>query len=111
MKGDYDLIISNPVQFQASLNNLHGQNLNAKNSETKAIRDKVWKEIFSRERDDFHNRLNSYEPIIINACTANLKATITEAVVHWKKRGKADLYIANKHPCVWSEKTKLEKCE
>lgn len=110
LDGNYDLIISNPVQFQASIIDLHKQALNSRNSATKAIRDKVWRAIFAVEENDFHERLSSYEPkVIINACTAGLKATVTESMSKWLQESNVDMYIANKHPCMWSSKTKLTK--
>ncbi len=105
--GKYNIIICNPVQFQASLYSLHKLPLSGKNTSVAAIRDKVWKEIFRLEEDNFKKRVQSYKPtIIINACTAKLKELVTKKIYNTIK---CDLYQAETHPCIWSSNTELKK--
>lgn len=113
--GLYNILIVNPVQFQASLFNLHKVSLSSKNSAVSAIRDKVWLSIFSKEKDNFVDRLISYKPsLLINACTAKLKS-IVDTEIKYLLRNKqlncGGYFIADKHPSVWSSKTKLTKAK
>ena len=113
--GLYNLLIVNPVQFQASLFNFHKVPLNSKHSAASALRDKVWRSIFLKEKDNFTKRLVSYRPaLLINACTAKLKSLIDEEIEHLiENRIITDIgyFIANKHPSMWSSKTILTKAK
>ena len=105
-KDIYNVIICNPVQFQASLYTLHDQALSSKNTAVGAIRDKVWKAIFDKEKNNFQQRLVKYNPtIIINACTAKLKSSVTDMI---KKEFNCILYESSKHPCIWSDTITLD---
>jgi hypothetical protein len=106
--GDYDFIVSNPVQFQASLFDLHGANLTE--SPAKAVRDSVWKEIFPKEESNFHQRLTTYEPkLVINACTSMLLPIVEDSILCWKGTQSVDVYKATSHPCFWHSKTTLQQ--
>jgi hypothetical protein len=107
---DYDLIICNPVQFQASLFHLHKTALNSKNRSVAALRDKVWLAIYQKEREHFLNRLTAYNPVaIINACTSKLKPLITSELIEWNIAKHIDIFVACKHPCIWSPSVIIKK--
>jgi len=100
---EYNIVICNPVQFQASLYYLHKETL--KETPSKSIRDKIWTAIFEKEEQNFKKRLLLYNPYLtINACTAKLKNKISESIQDCLNNS---LYIANTHPCMWSESTIL----
>jgi len=112
--GNYDFIISNPVQFQTSLYHLHGVPLSSKNTAVSGVRDKIWKSIFPYEIKNFHSRISNYKPmIIINACTVKLKPLVNKELKKWKNSNKSNsnvkIFTANKHPCIWSSKVSLKK--
>lgn len=72
-EGSYYLIIVNPIQFQTSLDCIHGKGLV---KEIKEIRNLVWKNLWEQNdiRINFNKRLAEYKPIrIINACTEELQ--------------------------------------
>lgn len=109
--GNYDVIISNPVQFQASLFQLHHQPLNI--GEVATVRNKVWKAIYEKEKDNFLQRIKGYRPVLLlNGCTAELKPIITQSILEWRRsrnmRDKIDIAVATQHPCIWTSKTKLD---
>lgn len=78
LNGNYNLIIINPIQFQASLGSLYTGGLKV------GLRDKVWKDIWDISsnnayiiKENFICRLRKYTPkLIINACTNNLKVDV-----------------------------------
>lgn len=64
------IIISNPIQFQASLHMILGGKIN------KDVRDAVWTALWTRQyvKSDFASRMRDYSPyVIINACTGGQK--------------------------------------
>ena len=80
IKRDGHVIISNPIQFQTSLNAIHEKSLRG---ERKKLRDNVWKALWNEGEGGeavaryiqlcFRARLNTYRPsLIINACTGDL---------------------------------------
>lgn len=96
-KGTYGLIIANPVQFQASLYDFHGESLTK--SPIKEIRNKVFKKIYEYEEKNFIDRINSYSPkIIINACTSGLKPIIGDSL---EKYFSKEIIFKNSHPSLW----------
>lgn len=95
--GTYELVIVNPIQYQASLVSIHDKAL--KNS-VKELRDKVWENLWNEEiiRNDFKNRLKSYNPIrIINACTAKLSGYVNEELINLNYK---DITYVTTHPAV-----------
>lgn len=78
LNGDYNLIIINPIQFQASLGSIYEKGLK------RTLRNKVWKNIWKIKcnnkfivQENFIYRLKYYDPdLIINACTRDLKNDI-----------------------------------
>jgi hypothetical protein len=109
--GLYDLIICNPVQFQASLFSLHKTPLHSKEFDVTSIRNKAWRSIYNLDKDTFYQRLSNYAPVvIINACTSNLRSRVTSEIKRWCKRGtpsELKLYISDTHPTQWTAKTAL----
>lgn len=97
-----NVILCNPVQFQASVFEIHKKPL--QNPTIKGIRNKLWKDLFDHgERELFLKRLKSYNPTaIINACTKDLKNSISDVLsTEYRKI----TYVANRHPCFWHMKT------
>ena len=77
--GEYNLIISNPVQYQTSLYRLHKTSLGK--SYAKRLRDRVWEMLFQEKKvkENFLERLISYKPFaIINGCTSTVSPAVTE---------------------------------
>lgn len=106
--GEYDLIISNPVQFQASLNHFHGVPLG--NSAAKAIRDLCWRAIYPHEQEGFHSRLTDYDPeAIIVASTAGVMGEVKSEILRWAQDqgSSARIFKAASHPCWWRASTVL----
>jgi radical SAM protein with 4Fe4S-binding SPASM domain len=104
----YHVVISNPIQFQTSLFELHGTPLSR--SGCSALRNKIWLSLMEFEKQNFIKRLNQYEPsIIINACTSKLKKHVYEILSNCFVQENALIYEAEKHPCVWNKKTTLQK--
>ena len=106
--GDYDLIICNPVQFQASLYAIHNTSLT--NPAASQLRNKAWHAIYAQEKNNFFARLTSYSPtVIINACTAGLKNFVTDELCRWKHSSSShtSIYYADTHASKWTAKTVL----
>lgn len=104
---DYQLVICNPVQFQASLFHLHGRSLSGKAE--KMLRNISWRALFEIESRDFIARLSRYMPkMIINACTVELQSDVGFVVAQWvrckEKRGQAApaVFVAAGHPASWA---------
>lgn len=71
------VIISNPVQFQASLHAIHRLSIKGWR---KTLRDNVWRTLWDEPmiKQGFRHRLLTYRPsLIINACTASLKCLVS----------------------------------
>lgn len=72
----YSICFVNPVPFQTSLHFIH----KSKKMHV-PLRDKVWKELFKLQKDEFLNKMGSYsnnQPIIIlNACTGGAQVNGT----------------------------------
>lgn len=71
------VLLSNPVQFQASLASIIDCSRKDKDGDMvwKKVRDAVWKALWCVQpiRDEFRNRLEIYRPdFVINACTHDL---------------------------------------
>ncbi|MGZ8189493.1 MAG: hypothetical protein ACXWTN_12105 [Methylosarcina sp.] len=65
---DYSFCLVNPVQYQASLVDIHKESL------VKNLRDKVWMVLWPECKKDFIDRLERYTAsIIINGCTSTVK--------------------------------------
>lgn len=61
---------------------------------------KVWENLWNEEviRNDFKNRIESYNPIrIINACTANLSGYVNEELLNLNYK---DITYVTTHPAV-----------
>lgn len=105
---ELNVIICNPVQFQASLFLTHRCPLT--NPGVAAIRNRVWQELMAHDRLHFEARLIAYKPkIIINACTAKLKGEINRTIRETKGLAPGLLYWADSHPCMWHSNTKFHK--
>lgn len=95
--GKYILIISNPVQFQASLGSFYDGDLND------SIRTNLWIKLYEIYKANFELRLKIYKPdYILNATTAERKDKVNEAIENLVSQ--VDHKIQKKesyHPCVW----------
>lgn len=102
----YKLIIANPVQYQASLYEIHGIALTGKNRENKraqSLKTKIWRILFRTERSAFLERMKQYQPqIIINACTSKLRAVVQKQLGEIQTK---TIFFTSKHPSVWNENT------
>ena len=75
-----EVIISNPIQFQASLYVVHN-NKEISKCERRRLTDAVWKALWNVElvRGDFRTRILRYRPcLVVNACTSHLGGIIDE---------------------------------
>lgn len=111
--GYYDLLIVNPVQFQASLHRLHGLGLTG-NSVVQGLRDRSWRAIYALEGPDFLKRMNCYRPwAVLMACTKKLqKKDVRPALVNWVRDWEGPvpgwparplLFEFSEHPQNWKE--------
>ena len=97
------LIICNPVQFQASLYELH----QSENSwDYSNFKDSIWRKLYNNdigEERSFINRVNkTYKPkIIINACTYNVGKVVCTAIKNLQPKMKFLYLKASSHPSVW----------
>lgn len=100
---DVDVVLGNPIQFQASLHCLmKDQDARLKT----CVRDKVWRALFARApiRKDFERRLAQYRPgLLILAPTHKVRADL----VGFAAKLSIPYVVVSKHPCVWSEATTL----
>lgn len=97
--GKYILIISNPVQFQASLGSFYDNGLH------KSIRNNVWSALYKICKEDFIKRLEIYEPdYILNATTAGRKYRVNKAIKTVKSIGnkKNQELKESYHPSFWN---------
>lgn len=108
--GEYYLIVVNPIQFQTSLNAIHGQGLN---EFTKGIRNLVWRNLWEKKeiRLNFNERLECYKPIrIIDACTKELQPYVNFELILNKYK---NITYTTTHPAInWNkfkENIKVEK--
>lgn len=96
----YILIISNPVQFQASLGSFYDNGLH------KSIRNNIWSELYKIYKDDFVKRLEEYEPnYILNATTFGRKYRINKAIriVKSSENSKIQKVKESYHPAAWND--------
>ena len=73
------IIISNPIQFQANLQSIHGSSTWNGDNKWRKLKDCVWKALWKDDEDEgklgyiqlcFRSRLRTYRPsLVINACT------------------------------------------
>lgn len=109
--GTYELIICNPVRYQASLHSLHGRPLNGNNSSgVPGLRNRVWRTLYRdyHERRSFLERLSIYLPsAVLVACTSGLKREVYQDVKTWVETAcyPVNAFVATHHPCVWSRNT------
>ena len=71
------VILSNPIQFQTSLDAIHGQGI------IPGLRNSVWRTLWEQEhiQQCFLERLDTYNPsLIVNACTRSLKIRVKDFV-------------------------------
>ncbi|NOQ65187.1 MAG: hypothetical protein GQ582_11810 [Methyloprofundus sp.] len=72
----YNICFVNPVPYQTSLYEIH-----RKEELPSSLRNKVWKALYPKCRDDFKQRIKEYAPsIILNACTSDLKSCINGVI-------------------------------
>ena len=99
--GEYQVILMNPIQWQASLYDLYKD----ASSMHRVLRDKIWKQIWLLPvvREDFIQRLNMYHPIlIINACTGqNYGDSLKSAVRKEIKENYWNTIFPIGHPSTW----------
>ncbi|ATB30391.1 hypothetical protein MEBOL_003852 [Melittangium boletus DSM 14713] len=98
----YELLICNPVQFQASLYELHREELND-NEPAQQLRNTTWRTLYygMNERAHFLRRLDGYNAAaVIVACTAALRQEVLSDVLRWPN-GWVPIVEASHHPCAW----------
>lgn len=89
--GKYILIISNPVQFQASLGSFYPWGLHD------SIRNNLWTKLYEIYKTDFESRLKRYKPdYILNATTDGRQKRIDELIENLIAEKKN-----SKHPSCW----------
>jgi hypothetical protein len=104
----FNVIITNPVQFQASLFQIHNRPLSYPG--VASLRNKVWLKLFELECKEFERRMLLYKPsVIINACTSKFKKHINRFLDENKFAPASLLYEADRHPSFWSTKSILKK--
>lgn len=87
----YILIISNPVQFQASLGSFYPWGLHD------SIRNNLWTKLYEIYKTDFESRLKRYKPdYILNATTDGRQKRIDELIENLIAEKKN-----SKHPSCW----------
>ena len=76
------------------------------------LRDKVWKALYPKCKDDFKNRLANYNPtIILNGCTSGLKGIVQETVNEVFPVQSIQTFNIS-HPSGWqSQLGAFKKCE
>lgn len=103
MAGRTRVIVSNPVQFQASLAAVLRLLPSSGRAKATPITKRVWKRLWAEVKDDFMQRLSNYHPnFIINACTYELKEEVTRTLR--ERHGcisQGVLYEAGGHPSMW----------
>ena len=95
-KGEYRIIICNPIQYQTSLYYLY------KSKIFKKLRDDIWSEIFNQPKvqDYFLDRINTYKPkLILNGCTKGCSEKINNFI---KGKIPGIKYYETSHPFSWS---------
>jgi len=99
--GEYQVILMNPIQWQASLYDLYRD----ASSMHSTLRDKIWKQLWElpEVRVEFINRLRMYNPIlIINACTGrNYGDSLKSAVRKEIKKYYTMTMLPIGHPSSW----------
>lgn len=102
-----DVVLSNPVRFQASLHRLMDKRELRKRPKGRRglqrdVRDETWLALFGTPeiRDDFRSRIASYEPaLIILAPTRGVEPTLLDFV-----RGQGWRYVRlDSHPSAWMQ--------
>jgi len=100
-----EIIICNPVQWQASLYALHNKSMY--NYTFKKLKNDVWSFLWNESKIEFIDRLKKYNPqIIINSCTSSLKKKVQDEINKYFQE--KQLYKTY-HPARWS-KTITKKC-
>lgn len=99
MKGKYQIVLMNSIQYQCSLGRINGR-LNDE------IRNLIFTSIWSKQeiKDDFSERLKSYKPsIIFNCCTSGnkgLRQLIQQEIEKNFKNSNTTLFEGT-HPSSW----------
>ena len=78
-----EVVISNPIQFQASLYVVHKNKIGS--SRKRHLTNTVWEALWNVKqiRSDFLRRIRSYRPcLVVNACTRCLSGTIDKFLRH-----------------------------
>lgn len=105
---DADIVLCNPIQFQTSLHRLM---LPGQPGVQSTVRDAVWKALYSAHHNGvrvfeqhFIERIRMYDPdLVINACTAGVKAMVTETLDGLPYR----VCGVSQHPSYWGSHTHL----
>jgi len=97
---DVDVVIANPVQFQASLAHfMRDRDICLQTW----LRNAVWKGLFadSAIRGDFRRRISAYNPaLVIVATTYDLRKPLRDELRNLSLVDRA--VVVSHHPCVWN---------
>ena len=95
-EGKYIVIISNPVQFQASLGTFYSGEIN------KSIRNRIWLQLYNIYENDFISRLKEYDPnYILNATTSD-KTNKIKSTLKGDENLKNITLESSYHPSYWT---------
>ncbi|WP_119156862.1 hypothetical protein [Caldimonas tepidiphila] len=111
--GEYELVICNPIQFQASMIWIHGESSRS-NQAARRLLIKAWTAMY-RDRGEgvqFLQRLEQYEPAaVMLACSTPMQSTVMRDVrALAKRKGWRDRVVkCSAHPSCWNEKLRIER--
>lgn len=92
----YDVLLVNPVQYQASLAFVFDNKMNEK------VRDKVWSKLFGVLKQDFEQRIKSYEPdVILNFCTTKAGKAVQKCINSVFAESLGVQLFKGPHPSSW----------
>ena len=105
--GNYNIIISNPIEIQTSLYFLHQNPIGSEKSIYNNLRNDVWSKVWNvysgKEKviqNQFYQKIQSYNPyIIVNCCTKYLSHTFLNTFLKTNFKN-IKLYKTN-HPSGW----------
>ncbi|MBS6024322.1 MAG: hypothetical protein KIB00_09570 [Paeniclostridium sordellii] len=98
--GKLIIIISNPVQFQASLGTFYYGKI------ISSIRDNLWTALYDEK--EFLSRLSTYKPnYILNASTYGRIHRINKAISSYKNNYNNVMLKQSNHPSDWESKRKI----
>lgn len=91
-ENEYRFCIVNPVPYQTSLVKIHQKGL------ISSLRNKVWKVMYPKLKDDFKERLKKYQPcVLLNGCTSDLKGVLKTEI---NQITNCQVFNVN-HPASW----------